>query len=282
MGKGKTYLVSGSSRGVGLALVKELLSKPDERIVFAAARSPQKSEELQKLAKEHQDRLHIITFDVTDGDSAKKAAEAVQKILGSKGLDVLINNAGTSEDLVPPLDTWSPCIEQFQDRLWLCSQALCNSSPDEKLKLTFMTNGVGPIIAYKYFRSLLEKGDTKMIVNFASNYGSMTLASEPLKDRKKATPLDHTQIAYKASKAAVNMETVIMAEDTFDLGFTVISLHPGVVDTDMGSRPQEIVDSAKPEISPEGTAKAQVELYDKLTSKDTGKFFGYKGDILPW
>ena len=77
-------------------------------------------------------------------------------------------------------------------------------------------------------------------------------------------------------------ETVIMAEDTFDLGFTVISLHPGVVDTDMGSRPQEIVDTAKPEISPEGTAKAQVELYDKLTSKDTGKFFGYKGDILPW
>ena len=77
-------------------------------------------------------------------------------------------------------------------------------------------------------------------------------------------------------------ETVIMAEDTVDLGFTVISLHPGVVDTDMGSRPQEIVDSAKPEISPEGTAKAQVELYDKLTSRDTGKFFGYKGDILPW
>lgn len=77
-------------------------------------------------------------------------------------------------------------------------------------------------------------------------------------------------------------ETVIMAEDTVDLDFTVISLHPGVVDTDMGNRPQEIVDSAKPEIGPEGTAKAQVELYDKLTSKDTGKFFGYKGDILPW
>ncbi len=77
--------------------------------------------------------------------------------------------------------------------------------PDEKLKLTFMTNAVGPIIAYKYFKSLLDKGETKMIVNFASNYGSLTLASEPLKDSSKATPLDHTQIAYKASKAAVNM-----------------------------------------------------------------------------
>ena len=71
--------------------------------------------------------------------------------------------------------------------------------------MTFMTNGVGPIIAYKYFRPLLEKGETKLIVNFASNYGSITLASEPLKSPKKATPLDHTQIAYKASKAAVNM-----------------------------------------------------------------------------
>lgn len=71
MGTGKTYFVSGCSRGVGLALAKELLSKPDERIVFAAARSPQKSDELQKLAKDNKDRLHIITFDVTDGDSAK-------------------------------------------------------------------------------------------------------------------------------------------------------------------------------------------------------------------
>lgn len=68
-----------------------------------------------------------------------------------------------------------------------------------------MTNAVGPIIAYKYFRPLLEKGETKMIINFASNYGSITLASQPLKEPKKATALDHTQIAYKASKAAVNM-----------------------------------------------------------------------------
>lgn len=96
--------------------------------------------------------------------------------------------------------------------LCLCGHAVLQCSPDEKLKLTFMTNGVGPIIAYKYFRSLLEKGDTKMIVNFASNYGSMTLASEPLKDRKKATALDHTQIAYKASKAAVNMGTLAASQ----------------------------------------------------------------------
>lgn len=71
MAKGKTYFVSGSSRGVGLALVKELLAKNDKRTVFAAARSPQKSEELQNLAEQYKDQLHIVVFDVTSGDSAK-------------------------------------------------------------------------------------------------------------------------------------------------------------------------------------------------------------------
>ena len=35
-------------------------------------------------------------------------------------------------------------------------------------------------------------------------------------------------------------EAIIIARDARDAGFTVISMHPGVADTDMGSRPQEV------------------------------------------
>ena len=58
---------------------------------------------------------------------------------------------------------------------------------------------------YKYFRPLVQRSELKTMVYFASNFGSLTLASEPLRSPEKSTPLDVTQIAYKASKAAVNM-----------------------------------------------------------------------------
>ena len=65
---------------------------------------------------------------------------------------------------------------------------------------------------YKYFRPLVQMSQLKTIVNFASNFGSLTLASEPLKHPEKATVLDCTQIAYKASKCAVNTTNCFKAQ----------------------------------------------------------------------
>ena len=47
----------------------------------------------------------VVVVDNNFDGLLQEAAETVQKVVGDKGLDVLINNAGTSEDLVPPLDT---------------------------------------------------------------------------------------------------------------------------------------------------------------------------------
>ena len=79
----------------------------------------------------------------------------------------------------------------------LLTEGSCLCRPDDDLSSVMQTNAVGPIFMYKYFEPLLEKGHKKILVNTASNFGSLTLASKPLKEKKQRTQLDHTQIVYK-------------------------------------------------------------------------------------
>ena len=70
MASQKVYVVTGASRGLGLGFVESLLRQPDT-VVVAAARSPDKSEALQTLVKEHRGRLHTVTLDSADDASVK-------------------------------------------------------------------------------------------------------------------------------------------------------------------------------------------------------------------
>jgi NAD(P)-dependent dehydrogenase (short-subunit alcohol dehydrogenase family) len=75
---GKTVLVTGANRGIGLALVGEALSRGAVR-VYASTRQPMPHLD---------DRVTSLIMDVTDPAQVQAAAEQV----GS--LDVLVNNAG--------------------------------------------------------------------------------------------------------------------------------------------------------------------------------------------
>lgn len=89
-----SFLVTGASRGFGLALVRELVSHPASKVgtVFAAARGSAPA--LDEIAQKSSGRVSVVKLDVGDQASIKKAAEQVETKLGGKGLDVLINNAG--------------------------------------------------------------------------------------------------------------------------------------------------------------------------------------------
>ena len=92
------YLVTGSSRGLGLHLVAQLASLLDADVgkIFATTRS-ESSTEVQKLVEQYSSRIVHIQLDATDEKSAEKAAVEVDRILAGKGLDVLINNAGVMD-----------------------------------------------------------------------------------------------------------------------------------------------------------------------------------------
>lgn len=85
----KTVLVTGTSAGgIGSAIVTAF-SEHNCRI-FATARNPAKAAHLASLPG-----VEILSLDVTSTDSVMAAVEAVSAKTGGKGLDVLVNNAGT-------------------------------------------------------------------------------------------------------------------------------------------------------------------------------------------
>lgn len=92
-----SYLITGASRGFGLALAQQLASLPasDVAKIFATARGDAPA--LEELVKKSPGRVIYVQLDVTSEASIKQAAAEVEANLAGKGLDVLINNAGVCQ-----------------------------------------------------------------------------------------------------------------------------------------------------------------------------------------
>ena len=86
----KVWFVTGSSRGLGRALVEVALEAGDR--VAATARHP---ERLQDLSDKYGDAVLLLRLDVTDYDAAARAVAQARETFGR--IDVVVNNAGYSD-----------------------------------------------------------------------------------------------------------------------------------------------------------------------------------------
>lgn len=100
--QGRVVALTGAGRGLGLLTTATLLEQGAQ--VIANHRSP--SEELDRLAERHPDRLHLCRGDIAEeeaaADIARRAAE-----LGR--IDALIHNAGITKDqplVRMPVEDW--------------------------------------------------------------------------------------------------------------------------------------------------------------------------------
>lgn len=85
-------LITGISKGIGLALTSEALFKGYR--VFGVARSSGQTSELMELKKKYQS-LQIIDLDLTAADAKIKLTNALKH---TNKIDILINNAGILEN----------------------------------------------------------------------------------------------------------------------------------------------------------------------------------------
>jgi NAD(P)-dependent dehydrogenase (short-subunit alcohol dehydrogenase family) len=183
------WLVTGASRGLGLEWARQLAARGET--VIATARDPEASRELKALGVETHE------LDVADQGSVDAFAAG----LGSRPLDVILNNAGVggSGAALPQLE-------------W-----------DEVLR-TMDVNALGPMRVTQAAWTNLLAGRRKLVVNVTSRMGSIG-------DNGSGG-----YYAYRASKAALNMLTRTLALDSRRQGVTCVLLHPGWVATDMGGK----------------------------------------------
>ena len=86
----RTALVTGGSRGIGLAITKRLLA--DGFAVTAADVNPRALGRMDELVAEHGEMLSRAEIDITQGEQVQAAVREVVERRGR--LDVMVNNAG--------------------------------------------------------------------------------------------------------------------------------------------------------------------------------------------
>lgn len=89
----KKAAIIGATSGIGRALAVELHSRG--YIVGATGR---RTERLEEINSQLNDRIHTVYMDVTDLDEAKKQFDRLIKIMG--GCDIIVLNAGISSSQV--------------------------------------------------------------------------------------------------------------------------------------------------------------------------------------
>jgi NAD(P)-dependent dehydrogenase (short-subunit alcohol dehydrogenase family) len=229
-----SVLITGANRGLGFEFAKQFLA--DGWQVYAACRDPDSASELRRLADASGHKLRILNLDVTDLSSVKAAAAEVD----GQAIDLLINNAGIGGprgQTVGNIDyeAWAKVLD---------------------------ANTMGPMRVSEAFVDNVARSERKLIVTLTSGMGSI------------ADNTSGGSVAYRSSKAAVNMVMRSLAIDLAPRGITCVVVNPGWVQTDMGG--------PHATITPAASVTSLRRLIDTLGPAQSGKFFNYNGREYAW
>uniref|UniRef100_A0A8D2ITV7 Uncharacterized protein n=1 Tax=Varanus komodoensis TaxID=61221 RepID=A0A8D2ITV7_VARKO len=245
-----SVLVTGSSSGIGLGLVKQFLTLPiPPRWVFATSREMDgpKCKEIKVLLSQYQN-LVLLQLDVTDLKSIRAAVEEVRKHVGERGLTLLVNGAG----------------------IMFFSSLQTENAKDMVAEYTVNTVGPLQVSQVSAFLPLLKMAAKRSlqeglscskaaIVNLSSNGGSIELMPK----------WDKTQnVGYRCSKAALNMLTKCQSMEYPNYGILCVSL--GAVPRGTNHGPGNCI------------VQEIINVLSTLSEVDNGTFIDWEGRRLPW
>lgn len=180
-------------------------------------------------------KVEVQALDVTSQQSVQHLA----KTLAGAPVDVLINNAGLHGD--------RRAFGETDVALW---------------KQIFEVNTIAPVQVLTALLENVAAGTQKKVANITSKVGS--IGDGP----------SGGSYAYRTSKTALNMAMVNAAHELKARGITILLLHPGWVQTDMGGPTAPV--------TIEQSIAGMRRIIDKATQAETGHFYDYTGRQLPW
>ena len=245
-------LVQGASRGIGLEFVRQLLAEPSIGRVVATCRAPERAAELATLAAGER-RLHVVALDVADEESIARAAAATAGL--TDRLHLVVNCAGILHD----------------GRQSVAPEKRLADVRADALVAGFAVNAFGPLLVAKHFERLLAHRERAVFASISARVGSIG-------DNRLGG-----WYAYRGAKAAQNMFTRTLAIEWARSHRNVIcvALHPGTTDTDL-SRPFQANVPPGKLFSTGRTVRQLLEVIDRLSPADTGRFLAWDGSEIPW
>lgn len=196
-------LITGANKGIGFEVARQL-GELGFNIVIGS-RDPQRGQDAAAKLKSQGIESTMVKLDVTSRADADSAAAAIKEQFGR--LDVLVYNAAVVLDNAGVID-----------------------ADLEKFRHTFETNVFGVVTVTQAMLPLPRQSTAGRIVNVSSGLASLTQNADP------QSPFAQVKLAaYNASKAALNMLTVILAYELRDTPIKVNSADPGYTATDLNN-----------------------------------------------
>ncbi len=246
-----TALVQGASRGIGLALVRELGRRPAWSSIVACCRDPASASELSALADDSEGRVQLQRLDVTDVASIEAVAERIRD--DDHKLSLVMNVAGILHDqgLGPE--------KRIEDLDW------------HALQRVFAVNALGPAMMLRHFLPLMRGQDRAVFAAVSARVGS-------IEDNRLGG-----WYAYRASKAALNqfLKTASVEAGRRFRNVIVAALHPGTTDTGLSEPFQANVPEGKL-FSTEFVAERLVSIVEGFGPEDNGCFRDWDNQPIPW
>jgi len=178
--------------------------------------------------------IQVYALDVADFTQI----DALALQLKAQKVDVLLNNAGVYPDSSLGGLDYAAWAEAFK------------------------INSMAPLKVAQAFSVHLANGTLKKIATLSSKMGSLD---------------DNTSggsYIYRSSKTAVNMVMKSLALDVKAQGISVVTLHPGWVQTDMGG-PNGLINTHT-------SVTGMRQVITDLSLRNSGKFIAYDGKEIAW